>query len=108
MQHKHTHVRKAFYPNVVFRPLYSRALDMQIWTCVSTTALREIDAWGGFDEYITGISDAKLGNDSVTLMYKQKITQALESGKAKQEMDRILAQKYGQEYLDKVASIRGQ
>ena len=100
LQHKHTHVRKAFFPNVVYRPLYSRSLEMLIWTCLSTTALREIDAWGGFDEYITGISDNKLGNDSVTLMYKRKIIEAQNS--AKVEMDKILENRYGKDYLNKI------
>ena len=104
LQHKHTHVRKAFKPNVVWRPLYSRALDMMIWSCVSTTALREIDAWGGFDEYIVGISSAKLGNDSVTLMYKRKIQEAMLRNKAKESMDEILQARYGPEFIEKLQS----
>jgi ribosomal protein L28 len=61
------HTRRAFIPNVLFKPLYSRgvlsiisALDMFVWTCVSASALREIDSFGGFDEYITRVSANKV------------------------------------------------
>ncbi|KAI8898116.1 hypothetical protein BC833DRAFT_620629 [Globomyces pollinis-pini] len=108
---KHTKTRRSFIPNILFNPLYSRALDMQIWTCVSAHALREIDAWGGFDEYVLGVSAEKLGNDRVTLMYKRKIQEAVkskDSGAAqhKKNMLKILEDQFGREYISKINKVQ--
>jgi ribosomal protein L28 len=108
VQKKHSHYRKAFIPNVLYRPLYSRSLDMSVWTCVSASALREIDSFGGFDEYIMGVTSNKLGTDPVTLMYKTKIQEAVKSSsnQLKEKMDLILADRYGPEYIKKLASAK--
>lgn len=104
VQKKHSHYRRAFIPNVLYRPLYSRSLDMSIWTCVSASALREIDSFGGFDEYILGVTSKKLGTDPVTLMYKAKIQEAVKNNnnKLKEKMDLILADRYGPDYIKKI------
>ncbi|TPX64446.1 hypothetical protein SpCBS45565_g05861 [Spizellomyces sp. 'palustris'] len=99
--------RRAFLPNVIYRPLYSRTLDMNIWTRLSTHALREVDAKGGFDEYILTLPDKYLECD-VAKMYKRKITDGYygaKGGKVKvfrAEMESLLGSKYGEEYLTKL------
>jgi large subunit ribosomal protein L28 len=70
------HTRRAFIPNILYKPLYSRSLEMLVWSCLSATALREIDASGGFDEYITKVSLTKLP-DSIALMYRERIQEAM-------------------------------
>jgi ribosomal protein L28 len=105
VQRKYSHSRRAFIPNMLYRPLYSKALDMQVWCCVSATALREIDAWGGFDEYIVGVSEKKLGDDEITLMYKRKILEARETKKGTQTDSKIYAllkERYGDAYAQKI------
>jgi ribosomal protein L28 len=110
IQTKHSHSRRSFIPNIIYRPLYSKALDMQVWSCLSAQALREIDAWGGFDEYILGVSPEKLGTDKMTRMYKKKISEARISSKgtfkdAEARMMNLLKERYGQEYIHKVNQL---
>eukprot|EP00842_Homolaphlyctis_polyrhiza_P005002 jgi/Hompol1/5502/HPOL_004480-RA len=64
--------RRAWFPNVVYCPLYSRSLDMVIWTRLSTQALRRIDACGGFDEYITTTSPTLI-TCPIAQMYRDKV-----------------------------------
>jgi ribosomal protein L28 len=97
VQRKYSHSKRAFIPNILYRPLYSRALDMQIWCCVSASALREIDAFGGFDEYLLNVSEKKLGDDEIALMYKRKIQE-----KGPSKILNLLKEKYGEEYLAKI------
>ncbi|KAJ3367258.1 hypothetical protein HDU91_001566 [Kappamyces sp. JEL0680] len=111
IQTKHSHSRRSFIPNILYRPLYSRALDMQVWTCLSARALREIDAWGGFDEYLIGVSPEKLGTDPTALMYKEKIllarTKAQNSLKDSQtRMLNLLEERYGKEYINKINMLQ--
>jgi ribosomal protein L28 len=109
VQRKHSHHRRAFIPNILYRPLYSRALDMQVWTCVSSSALREIDSFGGFDEYILKVSSKRLGNDPVTLMYKKKVLEVIQNKKSEQieRFDSLLTERYGKEYIAKITSNKG-
>lgn len=105
IQHKHSHSRRAYIPNILYRPLFSKTLNMQVWTCISAAALREVDAWGGFDEYILGISAKKLGDDPITLMYKRKIMEArkTEQGSANEsKILNVLKERYGQDYISKL------
>ncbi|KAJ3320638.1 hypothetical protein HDV06_005156 [Boothiomyces sp. JEL0866] len=104
IQSKHSTARRAFIPNIIYKALYSKSLDMMVWSCLSAAALREIDLAGGFDEYILSVSDKYLGNDPITLMYKKKISELTvkNSDKINQSMTRLLGENYGQEYLDKI------
>ena len=111
MQTKHSHSRRSFIPNIIYRPLFSRSLNMQIWTCLSARALREVDARGGLDEYMLGVSDIKFGKDPIALMYRKKIADlqnaAAGSGMdVKSRMMNLLSQKYGKEYVEKVHKLQ--
>lgn len=104
-QTKHSHSRRAFIPNIVYSQLYSSALGMKIWTCLSARALREMDSCGGFDEYVSRASPEKFGKDPVALMYKERILMALQAQKGNTVRDKMLAlmkEKYGAEYAEKV------
>jgi ribosomal protein L28 len=101
VQRKYSHSKRAFIPNILYRPLYSRSLDMQIWCCISATALREVDAFGGLDEYILGVSETKLGDDEITLMYKRKIQEAA-SKTGESKILNLLKEKYGNAYVQKI------
>ena len=84
---------------------------MQIWTCLSARALREVDARGGLDEYMLGVSDIKFGKDPIALMYRKKIADlqnaAAGSGMdVKSRMMNLLSQKYGKEYVEKVHKLQ--
>lgn len=66
-----------FYPNVIHAFVYSRLLNMSILIKMSTTALREIEySAGGLDEYLLTVSDAKLGDDWIARMYRDKVREA--------------------------------
>jgi ribosomal protein L28 len=43
IQTKHSHSRRAFIPNIIYRPLYSSVLDMQVWCCLSARGICCID-----------------------------------------------------------------
>lgn len=101
------HTRRAFIPNVLFKPLYSRSLGMSVWSCVSATALREIDAWGGFDEYIVGVSQKNI-TDKVANMYRARIIAAMNTPGSEYQLQKskmlgLLAKNYSAEYADSLA-----
>ncbi|KAJ3156946.1 hypothetical protein HDU86_003481 [Geranomyces michiganensis] len=103
--------RRAFMPNVIYHPLYSRALDMNVWCRLSTHALREVDAAGGFDEYVVGKSRSKyIAECEVASMYKRKIVEALEKGGKRdagiEEMETLVGNKYGEEYVELLRQAR--
>ncbi|KAI8930293.1 Rgp1-domain-containing protein [Entophlyctis helioformis] len=99
--------RRVWMPNVVYRPLYSRALDMSVWTRLTTTALREIDAAGGIDEYMISVPHELITCD-IARMYQRRITDlykasATSSGTSRltaerEEMFELLGNTYGPEY----------
>ncbi|KAI9105934.1 hypothetical protein DFS34DRAFT_601483 [Phlyctochytrium arcticum] len=96
--------RRSFIPNVVYRSLHSRSLNMNIWLRLSTTALREIDAHGGLDEYMMVVGDAKIECE-VAKMYRKKIAEALSKQKGQViagELEQSLSSKYGAEYMSKL------
>ncbi|KAI9017130.1 hypothetical protein HDU85_002770 [Gaertneriomyces sp. JEL0708] len=115
--------RRAYHPNVLYRPFFSRVLGMNVWARVSSTAIREIDAKGGFDEYLMTMSDKNLECD-VAKMYKRKILEgyygktnaqssaAVEpSGKGKElrsEMEQLLGEQYGEEYIKQLKDCERQ
>jgi ribosomal protein L28 len=111
MQTKHSHSRRPFIPNIIYRPLFSHSLNMQIWTCLSARALREIDARGGLDEYMMSVGEEKFGNDSVALMYRKKIAEASQKQQAdasslKNRMMNLMRERYGRDYLEKVSKLQ--
>ncbi|KAJ3255976.1 hypothetical protein HK103_005783 [Boothiomyces macroporosus] len=104
IQSKHSTARRSFIPNIIYKALYSKSLDMMVWTCLSAAALREIDLAGGFDEYILSVSDKYLGDDPITLMYKKRIAEITSKNEKElnESMTRLLGENYGQEYLEKI------
>ncbi|KAI8586105.1 hypothetical protein BDZ88DRAFT_313648 [Geranomyces variabilis] len=103
--------RRAFLPNVIYHPLYSRALDMNIWCRLSTHALREVDAAGGFDEYVASPSRSRVVEEcEVARMYKRKIVEALDKGGKRdagvKEMESLVGAKYGDEYVELLRRAR--
>lgn len=66
--------RHIYYPLVMFRPLYSRALDLVIWTRISDVALKNLTESGGFDEYIISV-DPKYIECTIAAMLRRKIAQ---------------------------------
>nr|KAJ3419843.1 hypothetical protein HK105_006439 [Polyrhizophydium stewartii] len=110
--------RRAWLPNVVYRPLYSRALDMMVWTRLSTQALREIEDAGGFDEYMVTVSEQYMTCD-IARMYRARIMEQYGANarrtrterpagivgcakghlaEERAEMLELLGRKYGEEY----------
>lgn len=70
--------------------------------------MREVDAAGGFDEYLINTSEAKLGNDKLALLYKRKVLEA-EARKAKgsqAEMLKIMKERYGDDYIQKIEQAK--
>ncbi|KAI8912941.1 hypothetical protein DFJ77DRAFT_466065 [Powellomyces hirtus] len=97
--------RRAYLPNVIYHSLYSRALDMNIWCRLSAHALREIDAAGGFDEYVLRVDTKYLNDCRVAQMYKRRIADVMDRGKRdalRGDMEKLVAEKYGPEYLDQL------
>ena len=76
---------------------------MNIWTRISTAALREIDHKGGFDEYIISVAD-KLLPCEIAKMYRDRIlkqydanTQGTMAGH-RNSMLEMLGKVYGEDY----------
>jgi ribosomal protein L28 len=117
--------RRAFYPNVLYRPLTSRALGMVVWSRVAAKTLLEIDRKGGLDEYLLTVPDAKL-DCPVAQMYRKRVVEVyrasgrhvspVESDEVivnpvtaeRAEMLRLLGERYGEAYKKWVAYQRRQ
>lgn len=82
-------VRHVYFPLVMFRPLYSRALDLVIWTRISEKALRNLEMCGGFDEYMLSV-DPEYIECIVAAMLRRKI--ALVYYGSRLEAEKILKQ----------------
>merc|ERR1712166_664542 len=56
-------------PNIQNKTFYSAILDKRIKLKVTTTALRWIDKYGGFENYILKTNPAKLGRKHLFLLF---------------------------------------
>ncbi|KAI8615944.1 hypothetical protein BC830DRAFT_1063878 [Chytriomyces sp. MP71] len=96
-------VRRAIFPNVIYRFMFSRLLDMNVYVRMTTTALAEMERKGGFDEYVLsiGTNSDRCGCDNAR-MYKRLIDEAFaKEGATVLERDREVAAKvYGSEYSE--------
>ncbi|KAI8844469.1 hypothetical protein BJ741DRAFT_588534 [Chytriomyces cf. hyalinus JEL632] len=91
-------IRRAAFPNVIYKFVYSRLLDMNIYARITTKTLSNIERRGGFDEYILTSGEGRC-NDDKALMYKRLIEAAYaEKGKNLQKEDAELASFYGSDY----------
>ncbi|KAH6575660.1 hypothetical protein BASA60_004964 [Batrachochytrium salamandrivorans] len=102
--------------------LFSRSLDMMIWTRLSTAALREVDSRGGFDEYMVSAQEKHM-TCSIAKMYrarilekygrtvgKDKVTRPMgivgsakdALAKEREKMSQLLTSKYGEAYAKRV------
>ncbi|KAJ3208010.1 Diphthamide biosynthesis protein 2 [Entophlyctis luteolus] len=92
-------IRRAIFPNVIYRYVYSRLLNMNIYARMTTTTLYQMERRGGFDEYIL-TSGAGRCDDDKALMYRRLIREAYKKkGGVIAEADTaLLKAKYGSEY----------
>ncbi|KAJ3023470.1 hypothetical protein HKX48_002897 [Thoreauomyces humboldtii] len=103
--------RRAYLPNIIYHPLYSRALDMNVWCRLSAHALREVDAAGGFDEYLCAVQEKYVQDCDVAKMYQRKVREALAKGRAqrqREEMRDLVGGKYGDAYVEQLDKALGQ
>ncbi|KAI8908974.1 hypothetical protein EDD86DRAFT_206571 [Gorgonomyces haynaldii] len=101
--------RRAFFPNVMFKQLYSRALQMNVWTCLSAQALRKVDQFGGFDEYFIKAAP-ELITDRMALVYKKKILKEYENPASKvnqerKDLEKALEDRYGKDYVSSLPRL---
>lgn len=90
---------RANFPNIVSSFFYSRLLEHSVLCKVSTYAMREIEAAGGWDEYML-ISPAHQIPDGIAAMWRRKVQQAwIAKGQAmkKDEKDGLVGM-YGEAY----------
>lgn len=83
---------------------------MFVYSCITATTLREIDAYGGFDEYITQVSPKKI-TDDIAIMYRQRISKAMKDPNGSylmgtKKMQELLRQKYGPEYIEQLGKFQ--
>jgi large subunit ribosomal protein L28 len=95
----HSRSRRAIFPNVIYRYVYSRLLDMNIYARITTTTLRQMEKRGGFDEYVLTIGKEKC-DDEAALMFKNKIEDAFTSQKdtVRSEELGLIEQNFDAEY----------
>ncbi|RKO97216.1 hypothetical protein CXG81DRAFT_4101, partial [Caulochytrium protostelioides] len=95
-------VRHVAFPNMVVKPLYSRALDQMIWFKASTEAIRQVDRVGGLDEYLVSVSDDYICGDKARY-WRQRVREALAaSGPPPIAAETAMSAKYGQDYVDRL------
>ncbi|KAJ3416546.1 hypothetical protein HDV05_001283 [Chytridiales sp. JEL 0842] len=96
--------KRAIFPNVINRYVYSRLLDMNIYARITTTTLREIEKRGGFDEYVLTIGKDKC-DDDIALMYKRLIEEAFvkQRDAVRAEEMQLIEQNYDAEYAQYIA-----
>ncbi|KAI9337976.1 hypothetical protein BDR26DRAFT_1008356 [Obelidium mucronatum] len=99
-------VRRAIFPNTIYRFVYSRLLDMNIYVRMTTTALYQMERRGGFDEYLLTIGKSKCDDDKA-LFYKRLVEEAFaKKGKEVQAKDADLVSGYGEEYVSTVKELQ--
>lgn len=59
------------YSSTLYLALFSQALDMNIWTRVSSTALRHMDSKGGFDPYILSLPPSDIPCPTASMLRKR-------------------------------------
>lgn len=88
--HSERKVRRTWLPNLQKHSYWSELLGKKLNLKLTTEAMRCIDKFGGFDQYILKTSTTLLGGErSVGTRLKSQMTQAFEQ---KQKTDAILAQ----------------
>ncbi|KAJ3112863.1 Diphthamide biosynthesis protein 2 [Phlyctochytrium bullatum] len=91
-------IKRVVFPNIIYRFVYSRLLDMNIFCRLTTTTLRQIERKGGFDEYVLSIGDKRCDNDQAR-MYKKLVEEAFSKNKDSiREEEVSLAAKHGGDY----------
>ncbi|KAJ3074388.1 hypothetical protein HDU98_011363 [Podochytrium sp. JEL0797] len=100
-------VRRAIFPNVIYRFVYSRLLDMNIYARLTTTALYQMERRGGFDEYVMTVGKGMCG-DEKAVMYKKMIEEAFkkEGGKVQARDVELVGGVYGEEYASTVKDFQ--
>ncbi|KAI9332911.1 hypothetical protein DFJ73DRAFT_630155 [Zopfochytrium polystomum] len=88
------------FPNVIANFMYSRLLDLNIYTRMTTEALRRIEKAGGLDEYVLSLDPSLCGNDTAR-MYQRMIHEAQKSRHREGQQAVVqLASRYGQDYKE--------
>ncbi|KAJ3122795.1 hypothetical protein HK100_011843 [Physocladia obscura] len=92
-------IRKAIFPNIIYRFVYSRLLDMNVYARMTTTTLYQMERRGGFDEYLLTVGPSKCDDDKA-LMYKKMVEKAFKKqGRDVAARDlTLLKEKYGDDY----------
>ncbi|KAJ3217669.1 hypothetical protein HDU67_007492 [Dinochytrium kinnereticum] len=98
-------IKRVVFPNIIYRFVYSRLLDMNIYSRLSTTTLRQIERRGGFDEYLLTVGEGKCDNEPAK-MYKKMVEKAFakERDQIRQE-ELSLAAKYGEDYVKQITQF---
>ncbi|KAJ1554342.1 hypothetical protein HK405_005350 [Cladochytrium tenue] len=85
-------------PNVIHHFFYSRLLAMNVYTRITTEALRRIERAGGFDEYVMSLPEELCGNEHAK-MYRRMIKAAfVRERDSLRKLDLELSSKYGEDY----------
>ena len=103
--------KRAWFPHVVFMKLYSQALDMTVYTRLSSKAHEQMELAGGFDEYMLTVDSDKWIECDIAKMFQKRIKEAyakslLSTTDQKQEgvLDslQLLKETYGDAYYDQI------
>lgn len=58
VSHSNIKTKKKALPNVQKKKIFSRALNQMVRLQIATSAIRDMEHQGGFDNYILGLNDA--------------------------------------------------
>lgn len=101
--------RHIYFPEVFFKPLYSQALDLVIWTRISKTASEKLIESGGFDEYMLTV-DPKYIECTISALIRRLVTEIYYSNNstANKILEQTTPKDYYCKYVDreKVAEER--
>ena len=96
--------RRVILPQVTMSALFSRALNMSIYSRISPETLNQIQLKGGFDEYVLSCPKEYL-NCSLARMYYNKIKDVYDGNDTKRSSELALET---EDFIQSVSDLYGQ
>ena len=72
VSHSNIKTKKNALPNVQKKRIFSRSLNQMVRLQIATSAIRDMEHVGGFDNYILNLDDAKLSKKAMAVKTRIK------------------------------------
>ena len=77
ISHSHTRSKRRWYPNVIKKRVWSDALNDWIRFNMTTTALKQIDYYGGIDNYLLSLNEVSIKDSRYVTNARDRVASIL-------------------------------